>query len=469
MANHSIIIHGHFYQPPREDPFTGIIPQEIGADPFPNWNERIHAECYSPNAGLGNFEKISFNIGPTLFEWMVNQHRATTAQIVSQDRANVTRFGVGNALAQPFHHTILPLSTRQDKKTQASWGISQFAARFGRKPQGMWLPETAVDLETLDIMAENGIEFTILAPWQADVESVDCTEPYRVMLDQGRSITVFFYQQYLSAGISFSPTLTANADDFLDQQVLPNFISSKSSRQEPQMILLASDGELYGHHQHFRDLFLSHLVNGASHKRQISKSYPALWLQEHSPRQVVQIREDTSWSCHHGVMRWQGDCACVSSNGQWKTHLRQACNELSEEVDGLYCQVLEHVHIDPWLLRERYIHAILGEVRVDQLIDEMSGRPLPSHQKQQIIQLLEAQYHRQKLFTSCAWFFDDFDRIEPRNCLAYAARVAHLVWQASGVDVTKGMRGFLKKVVSNRTGLQGDFVFNQQLARIQDD
>jgi hypothetical protein len=467
MTDHSIIIHGHFYQPPREDPFTGIIPQEAGSDPFQNWNERIHAECYYPNAALRNFEKISFNIGPTLFEWMVEKHKATVAQIVLQDRSNVKKYGVGNALAQPYHHTILPLSTYNDKLTQLFWGIGQFTSRFGRRPQGMWLPETAVDMETLEILVENGIEFTILAPWQADRDTLDCTEPYRVKLNNGKSIIVFFYQQYLSAGISFNPALTMDADRFLDEYILPNYVSEKKMRGESQLLLLASDGELYGHHQEFRDLFLAHLVNGASQKRQIHKTFPALWLKEHSPRQVIGIRENTSWSCHHGVMRWKGDCACVPGDGRWKGYLRKACDELASALDELFSQAIKPAQIDPWALRNQYVSVVLGQTTADRLIDDMAGRVLPSQLKSVILDLLEAQCQRQRMFASCAWFFDDFNRIEPKNCLAFAARVAHLIQKATGEDVTPGIRGQLRNVLSHRTGLRGEVVFDQQLARIQ--
>jgi alpha-amylase/alpha-mannosidase (GH57 family) len=214
MMTRALCIHGHFYQPPREDPLTGAVPEEIGAAPYRNWNERIHAECYRANAELGNFERISFNVGPTLFDWMAQHDPDTSRKIVEQDRANVRQFGVGNAIAQAYNHAIMPLATSADKRTQVAWGIADFTHRFGRKPQGMWLPETAVDIETLTIMAEQGITFTLLAPWQADAESIDPTEPYLVRLPGGRSIAVFFYHQGLSGRVSFDPALTSNADAF---------------------------------------------------------------------------------------------------------------------------------------------------------------------------------------------------------------------------------------------------------------
>jgi alpha-amylase/alpha-mannosidase (GH57 family) len=192
VSNCSLCIHAHFYQPPRTDPISGLIPSEIGARPFRNWNERIHAECYAPNAYLGNFEHISFNVGPTLFEWMSEYDPETTRRIIAQDRAHVRRHGVGNAMAQSYNHTILPLASYRDKVTQVEWGIAEFIHRFGRPPQGMWLPEASVDQETLSVLAEHGIQFTILAPWQANSDQLDTTEAYHVCLPQERSITVFF-------------------------------------------------------------------------------------------------------------------------------------------------------------------------------------------------------------------------------------------------------------------------------------
>jgi len=467
MLNHSLIIHGHFYQPPREDPFSGQIPSETGAEPFPNWNERIYTECYAPNASRGNFEKISFNFGPTLFEWLEASHRSTSESIVRQDQANLRHFGVGNALAQPYHHTILPLASRRDKFTQVHWGIVEFTKRFNRLPEGMWLPETAVDQETLEILAEQGIQFTILAPWQAAKEDLDSTEPYIVSLENGRQITVFFYQQDLSSGISFAPALTSNADHFLDEYILPKYNPKKNLRAEPQMLLLASDGELYGHHQQFRDQFLARLVNGASRQRGISPTYPALWLREHPPRQTIDIRDQTSWSCQHGVQRWRGDCGCIQVDGSWKMHLRAACDLLAEALDGLYSQAARNAQIDPWQLRNRYIHVVLGEMSADQLVNDTSSAVLPAQIKTPVLQLLEAQHLCQKMYTSCAWFFDDFNRIEPKNCLANAAQAVHLIRQSTGVDLSDDIRQPLARVTSKTSDIRGDSVFNRYLSQAE--
>lgn len=465
MSLSAFSIHAHFYQPPREDPLTGEIPLETGCAPYPNWNERIHAECYRPNAMLGNFGKISFNVGPTLFSWMAARHPDTVRMILAQDQANVQRYGVGNAIAQAYNHTILPLSNRQDKLTQVYWGLAEFEHRFGRKAQGMWLPEAAVDYETLEVLAELGVQFTILAPWQAEPRQVDPTEPYLVSLPQRRTITVFFYQRELSGRVSFDAEATINADHFALKLLKPHFNSEKARRGQPQLLVIASDGELYGHHKNHRDHFLAHLVNGASSTVGLQPTYPALWLQEHPPRQSVRILERTSWSCHHGVARWSGTCPCTPGRGEWKAHLRQAFDLLASELDGLYLEALRPLVGDPWRLRQRYIHVLLGETSLAALLGEQSERTLTHAQAQRAALLLEAQRERQRMYTSCGWFFEDFDRIEPKNCVAYAAQAVRLARQATGVDLSPKVIHNLQRVISPRSGLSAAQVFAGYLSR----
>ena len=467
MTSRAISIHGHFYQPPREDPVSGKIPIEAGAFPYNNWNERIHAECYLPNAQLGNFERISFNLGPTLFSWMDAFDPSATRLIVAQDSANYKLNGVGNAIAQPYHHTILPLATREDKITQVEWGIADFEHHFGRKPMGMWLPETAVDLETMNILAEHGIEFTILAPWQAEPDHLDVTEPYRVTLSTGKSITVFFYHQGLSTGVSFNPQLTINANVFIKDMVIPSYIREKEQRGEPQLLLIASDGELYGHHQQFRDRFLAHLINGASSEIGLEKTYPALWLTQHPAKHWVNIREGTSWSCLHGTKRWRGTCECTPGDGSWKKYLRRAFNRLANQIDKIYTKKMMGYHINPWRLRNSYIHVMLGKQPVSDLIYQNAGRKLSEDAVQQVQLLLKAQWERQRIFTSCTWFFDDFSRIEPRNSIAYAAHAVHLTYLATGVDLADPVRDDLKYVSSQKTSLRGDTIFQKEMQKAQ--
>jgi hypothetical protein len=466
MPTRHLCIHGHFYQPPREDPFTGLIPFETGAEPYPNWNEKIHAECYRPNAEKGNFGRISFNIGPTLLEWMQENDPATVQMIVAQDQTILQKYGVGNAMAQAYNHTILPLATRADKVTQLYWGIVEFETRFGHKPLGMWLPETAVDLETLTVLSELGIQYTILAPWQAEPSGVDPTEAYRVDLPNHKSIAAFFYHQGLSTGISFEPALTSNADHFA-KEVLANFLPAKVHRSEPQLLIIASDGELYGHHQKFRDHFLAHLANGASSHQGVVVSYPAVWLKDHPPRQAVKIRENTSWSCLHGVIRWMGQCDCTPGDGRWKIYFRQALNRLASEMDLIYADLVWPLGIDPWKLRNAYIDIILKKTAPKALINRMFFKSLSQAQVHQIALMLQAQYERQKMFASCGWFHEDFSRIEPKNNLAYAARAVCLVRQAAGIDLSAQLSNDMRLVVSHRTGLRGDVLLQHLLEKAE--
>jgi hypothetical protein len=461
-------IHAHFYQPPREDPITGKIPFEKGAAPYDNWNERIHAECYRPNAELRNFEQISFDIGPTLSIWLQASHPGTHSDIVKQDHTNVSRRGVGNAMAQAYNHTILPLSGYQDKMTQVYWGVADFVHRFGRRPQGMWLPETAVDNETLEVLALHGITHTILAPWQAEEAQIDPSEPYLVNLPDKRHITVFFYHGELSAKVSFDPLVTINADTFAQEFLRPHFSSEKNRRGDAEMLLIASDGELYGHHQMQRERFLAHLLNGASSQLGVLPTYPGLWLQAHPARKAVTIRENTSWSCHHGIDRWTGLCPCTPGFREWKVNLRQAFNRLGEELDRLYLEVARPLVGDPWLLRQRYIHFILSELTIDELFSEMSSRALRSEDSRRLHLMLEAQRERQRMFTSCGWFFEDFDRIEPKNNVAYAAQAVRLAYLASGVDLEAATVSSLDDVISPRSGLRGGDIFRQHMSRAKE-
>lgn len=467
LAYRALSIHAHFYQPPREDPLTGIIPYERGAHPYPNWNARIHAECYRPNAELHNFEQISFNIGPTLSTWMETYDPEIAWQIVAQVKANLQRFGVGNALAQAYNHTILPLSPIHDKITQVYWGITDFKHRYGHIPQGMWLPETAVDTETLEVLARHGIEFTILAPWQATDTEIDTTEPYTVTLSKKYQLTAFFFNSDLSARVSFEPQITTNADIFVKDFLQKQFNIEKTNRGEPQLILVASDGELYGHHQPLRNYFLARLVDGASSSFGVSPTYLSRWLTSYPPRQSITIRDRTSWSCHHGISRWNEHCACTHGNGSWKAKLRYALDRLSVELDHLYLDATRRLICDPWTLRNLYIHVLLGKISAESLINQTSIRSLTSDQVSQIRLLLEAQHQRQRMFTSCGWFFDDFDRIEPKNNIAYAAQAVHLVKQATDVDLSPNIMNELNQVISHHSSLRASTVFQEHLDSAQ--
>lgn len=464
MNNMAFSVHGHFYQPPREDPLSGEIPIEPGAAPYRNWNERINAQCYRPNAELGNFERISFNVGPTLLEWMDKHDPETLYRIVEQERRTLEKYGAGNGMAQAYNHTILPLSPRVDKVTQVRWGIADFEFRFGHAPQGMWLPETAVDDETLEVLAECGIKFTILAPWQADTDELDPSHPYRVPLASGREIFVFFYNQDLSTRVSFDPGATSNADRFVLEGLLPKYRAHKGRIVEPQLVMIASDGELYGHHQPFRDKFLSYLLDGALGPYPLDYTYPGLWLKQFPVRETIAVRQNTSWSCHHGVTRWSGDCGCTSNN-EWKGPLRQSIELLTEAIDEQYLRIMEPLTCDPWELRHQYIDVVLKKRTVEELAKPLLKTTVEPAQMRQIHYLLRAQFERQRMLTSCGWFFDDFDRIEPQNNVAYAAQAIWLTEKATGANLTPLALNLLSGVRNLRTGTSADQVFRSHMER----
>ncbi len=462
MSNLAFCVHGHFYQPPREDPVTGEVPLEPGAAPYRNWNERINSQCYRPNAQLENFRKISFNIGPTLMEWMAVHDPETLKRIVEQDQENLARHGVGNGMAQCYNHTILPLAQREDKVTQVRWGIADFEFRFGHQPLGMWLPETAADDETLSVLAECGIQFTLLAPWQADTNDLDGTHPYRVPLPNQREIAVFFYNQDLSTRISFDPGATVNADRFVLEALLPKYRLHKGRAVEPQLVMVASDGELYGHHQPFRDKFLSYLMDGALSAHPVENTFPALWLKQHPLEHEIHIRQKTSWSCHHGVTRWMGSCGCTSNNA-WKSPLREALNQIGDAINLQYLEKLSCYKVDPWQLRNDFIHVVQGTEPLETFLQEHIDQALDGAEIEKLGYLLRAQYERQRIFTSCGWFFNDFDRIEPRNNVSYAAQAIWLTEIATGLDLAPMAEKVLHQVQSLRTGLHADGVFRQHL------
>jgi len=465
MTKRALCIHGHFYQPPRQDVLTGIIPRESGTTPYQNWNEKIHAECYLPNARLGNFTRMSFNIGPTLFQWMEEFDPETYRQIIIQDQVNLQRFGVGNAMAQPYNHTILPLANENDKQTQITWGIADYVHRFGHQPAGMWLPEAAVDQESMRIMADHGIQYTILAPWQAKSAGIDVRKPYQVDLGDGKHLTVFFYHMELSTRVSFDPASTSNADLFVANHITPNFLNGPAGG-DPQILLIASDGELYGHHQPFRDKFLERMLDGSSTSRDIDVVFPGLYLQQFPVTHACQIHDQTSWSCHHGVDRWKTDCGCTP-NSSWKKPLREGLNQIADMLDSAYEKYISGLSGDPWKARNEYIQVMLNQKSWTEFAGETFPASVNKAELKRLNLLMQAQIARQWMFTSCGWFFDEFDRIEPRNNVSYAAQAVYLTEQASGIQLMEQSLRSLETVQSNRTGLSGTTVFASTYQKCQ--
>jgi len=455
-----VCVHAHFYQPPREDPFTNLIPDEAGAEPYRNWNERILDTCYRPNAELGNYQRISFNLGPTLSSWMASYSKDVLLKIVEEDMHNVAVNGAGNALAQPYNHTILPLSNRRDKETQIIWGIEAFRHLYGRNPQGIWLPECAVDLETLNVIAEQGIEFTILAPWQVDVPDGEATSPFRIELENGKSVIVFLYNKELSSRVSFDRQATVNADTFAEKMLAP----AVKKNAADSLTIIATDGELYGHHQVFRDKFLAHLLNGSTSSRGMRITYPGLWLKNNKITRTARIIENTSWSCHHGVDRWRDHCEC-SVDGAWKKPLREAFNCLAEEIDNQYEQMIRGAGGNPWKMRNRYIDVMLGKVTFVDWVKDFEIGFNEKNSVRKLEHLFRAQYERQRMFTSCGWFFDRMDRIEPQNNISYAACAVWLMEQACRFEIPSAFYSLMEKAKNVNTGLTGKNLFLKAYAK----
>lgn len=458
-----LCLHGHFYQPPREDPFTGNVPVESGATPYANYNEKITAECYRPNAEAGNFTEISFDLGPTLAAWLEQAHPDVYQKMIEADHVHMQRYGVGNAMAQAYNHTILPLANARDKRTQMLWGLQDFKQRYGHDAHGMWLAETAVDLECLDILAQLGVTYTVLAPWQA-ATPIDPTEPYRVSLHEGRSITVFFYNAPLSGGVSFDWNITNDADIFASSYLSKHLVESKCESGEAQLILIATDGELYGHHKPWRDKFLAYLITHGAPRCGFEICTLERYMQMYPPAREVQIREPSAWSCGHGVARWSTGCECTEGESDWKPALRQALEHLSEHGDQLFEQYAGEALSDPWAARDAYLLLRNGWMMPESFWQHYGKNQQPPASEQLAWRtqlLLEAQYYQQCSFTSCGFFFEDLDRIEPRNDIAFARRAISLIWQALGIDLQHDFVNDLRAAKSWRTRWTGADLYKQ--------
>jgi len=458
-----LCLHGHFYQPPRENPFTGIIPVEPGATPYVNFNEKITTECYRPNAEAGNFASISYDLGPTLAAWLEVHHPSVYQKIIAAEHEHRTRYGVGNALAQAYNHTILPLANTRDKNTQILWGLRDFRQRYGHDARGMWLAETAVDLESLDLLAQHGIVYTVLAPWQA-ATPVDPTEPYVVQLFGGRSISVFFYNAPLSGGVSFDLDTTSNADLFAASYLPGQLVKSKSDAGEPQLILIATDGELYGHHKPWRDKFMAHLIQTGAPAYGFEVCTLERYLQMYPATKEVGLRVPSAWSCEHGVARWDTGCECTEGDSSWKGKLRRALNRLAQRGDQLFEQYAGETLVDPWAARNAYLELYNGWVTPESFWAQY-GKEERLLENPELAErtrlLLEAQFYHQYSFTSCGFFFEDLDRIEPRNDIAFARRAISLTWQALGIDLQRDFLRDLVRAKSWRTGLTGVDLYHQ--------
>lgn len=458
-----LCLHGHFYQPPREDPFTGSIPLEPGATPFANYNEKITSECYRPNAEVGNFAAMSYDLGPTLASWLEQAHPDVYQRIIEADHAHMQRYGVGNAMAQAYNHTILPLASTRDKRTQILWGLQDFQHRYGHEAHGMWLAETAVDLESLELLAEYGITYTILAPWQA-TRPIDPTEPYVVSLPSGRSMTVFFYNAPLSGGVSFDWNLTNDADRFAESFLSEQLDQQKCEEGNPQLLIIATDGELYGHHKPWRDKFLARLISYGAPANNFEVCTLERYMLLHPATKEAQINEPSAWSCSHGVDRWCKGCECTEGDSSWKAALRDALVHLGERNNRLFEQHAGEALLDPWAARDDYLALRNGWMTPEDFWTRHGKEhALPEDEQVnwRVQLLLEAQYYQQCSFTSCGFFFEDLDRIEPRNDIAFARRAISLVWQALNVDLQHDFVQDLCAAHSWRSPLTGADLYHQ--------
>ena len=463
-----LCLYGHFYQPPRENPFTGILPIEPEATPYANFNEKITAECYRPNAEAGNFDALSYDLGPTLAAWLEQAYPDVYQRIIEADHLHRARYGVSNALAQAYNHTILPLANSRDKRTQIAWGLSDFRHRYGYAAHGMWLAETAVDLETLDLLAQYGITYTVLAPWQA-ATPIDVTEPYIVRLFDGRSITVFFYNAPLSGGVSFDWNVTSNADTFASSILPAHIVPGKRDAGVDQLIIVATDGELYGHHRPWRDKFLTRLIEDGTAEHGYEICTLERYLQMHPATQAVELRVPSAWSCGHGVARWDTGCECTEGDSCWKAALRRALNNLAARGDRLFEQYAVATHYDPWAARDDYLPLHMGwetEAQFWAKYGKQQRTPEDAGEARRTLLLLEAQYYQQYSFTSCGFFFENLDRIEPRNDIAFARRAISLFWQATGVDLQQDFLQDLQAAQSWRAEVTGADIY-QQLPVVQ--
>ena len=455
----AVCIHGHFYQPPREDPWTRAIPIEPGAEPYPNYNAKITAECYRPNAELRNFARISFDLGPTLASWLETEAPDVYSSIQNQAHSEIG--AVGNAMAQAFSHRILPLANRRDKITQIRWGIADFEHRFGYAPRGMWLPETAVDGETLDVLVDHGIDFTILAPWQAAVPDVDVRRPYRVRVSGGRSIAVFFFDAGLSADVSFNPDATRDAAEFALTRLAPagSVGSDGADADPPPLTLIATDGEFYGHHQASREHFLHDLLYREATRAGLDVVFPAAYLDRYGATTEIELAAPTAWSCHHGVARWSCGCDCTDGDSGWKNVAFDALTALTQRLDGAYERSTRRLLRDPWAARDHYAAVMLGEGTLEEFLAAEALHALGDEERAAAALLLEGQLYGQRMHTSCGFFWDNLARLEMRNNLAYAAQAIRSIERASGEQLHAAFKEHLRAARSEHTGLTGDALF----------
>ena len=476
-----LTVHGHFYQPPRENPWLEAIEQQDSALPFHDWNERINNECYNPNSVskivnsknqilnvVNNYEYISYNFGPTLLSWMEEFAPLAYERVIKADiNSRRAHNGHGNAIAQVYNHMIMPLANERDKQTQVKWGIKDFEYRFGRKPEGIWLAETACDDDTLRVLVENDIKFTILSPYQAqkirkegektwqDVSwgNIDPARSYRYYIKSapGKYIDLFFYDGAISRSVAFDELLT-DGNKFVNR--LKDGISDL--RNYPQLVNIATDGESYGHHTKFGDMALAYAMKLRVKDAGFTVTNYAEYLEKYKSDWEVEIKPVSSWSCSHGVGRWSDDCGCSTGghpgwNQKWRKPLRQALDYLRDEMTTLYHKQGKKFFKNPQETRDNYISVIMdrSDISVKNFQDEYFLDDLTDEQKVKAMELLEIQRQAMLMYTSCGWFFSEISGIETVQIMKYAARVMQLAKSFMKKDLETPFLEILNEAKSN--------------------
>ncbi len=460
-----VCIHGHFYQPPRENPWLEAIETQDSAAPYHDWNERVCAECYAPNGAartvnnrnkitriVNNYARISFNFGPTLLSWLKDNAQRTYRMILDGERRSRKTFkGHSSAMAQVYNHIIMPLANTRDKITQIRWGIADYISHYGVPPEGMWLAETAVDSETLELLARYGIKFTILAPRQcrrvrplaaAETEAVwsptpndtvNSTRPYLVRFPSGLSIAVFFYNGSASQAIAFEGLL--NSGDAFASRLKESFLADGSS---PQLVHVATDGESYGHHHRYGEMALAYALTLLEQDKNVHLANYGSYLAQFPPTYECEIVENSSWSCIHGVERWRSNCGCNSGrpgwNQAWRKPLREGLDTLRDALVPLTEEEGAKLFRDVWAARNAYIDIILNRSSetTNRFFETHQSHPLSTEERIRALDLMEMQRHAQLMYTSCGWFFDDISGIETVQVIAYAARVLQVAQDLFG-------------------------------------
>ncbi|HXR38107.1 MAG TPA: DUF3536 domain-containing protein [Terracidiphilus sp.] len=479
LSKRFICIHGHFYQPPRENPWLETVETQDTAAPYHDWNERICAECYATNGAariqnvknqitriINNYARISFNFGPTLLSWLKENAPRTYRMILDGERRSRRSYGGhSSAMAQVYNHVIMPLASRRDRITQIRWGIADYEQHYGTRPEGMWLAETAADTESLELMAQHGIRFTLLAPHQCkrvralrDGEgwtdtpgsTVDTTRPYLMRFDSGVSIAVFFYNGPASRAIAFEGLL--NSGETFVARLKAGF----KDNARPQLVHVATDGESYGHHHKHGEMALAYALRMLERDRTAKLTNYGRFLEQFPPEYECQIAENSSWSCVHGVERWRSNCGCNGGrpyNQLWRAPLRQALDELRDAITPLTEQEGGKLFSDVWAARDGYIGVLLdrGTEQVERFIRAHANHELSEAERVRALELMEMQRHAQLMYTSCGWFFDDIAGIETVQIIAYAARVLQLAEQIFGEQAAGLEPRFLERLAEARS------------------